>query len=106
MIRRPPRSTLFPYTTLFRSVAGADEDGVLGRAAPVLAQIGEGGGHVRRPTDLLHDVVGGGGVVAVGSGRGHQLAVAAGLRADPGVEVVHGESGRAAGRERGEVSVG
>src|SRR5256885_2798327 len=24
MIRRPPRSTLFPYTTLFRSVAGGD----------------------------------------------------------------------------------
>src|SRR2546422_6030311 len=24
MIRRPPRSTLFPYTTLFRSVAAAD----------------------------------------------------------------------------------
>src|SRR2546430_12263367 len=24
MIRRPPRSTLFPYTTLFRSVAGDD----------------------------------------------------------------------------------
>src|SRR5256885_9648790 len=24
MIRRPPRSTLFPYTTLFRSSAGAD----------------------------------------------------------------------------------
>src|SRR3712207_7849881 len=24
MIRRPPRSTLFPYTTLFRSVAHAD----------------------------------------------------------------------------------
>src|SRR3712207_6867985 len=23
MIRRPPRSTLFPYTTLFRSVTGA-----------------------------------------------------------------------------------
>src|SRR2546421_7869859 len=23
MIRRPPRSTLFPYTTLFRSTAGA-----------------------------------------------------------------------------------
>src|SRR2546430_11349104 len=29
MIRRPPRSTLFPYTTLFRS-----------------AQIGRGGGHL------------------------------------------------------------
>src|SRR2546426_5423841 len=24
MIRRPPRSTLFPYTTLFRSLHGAD----------------------------------------------------------------------------------
>src|SRR3712207_8855876 len=24
MIRRPPRSTLFPYTTLFRSVLGAN----------------------------------------------------------------------------------
>src|SRR5438046_5569857 len=24
MIRRPPRSTLFPYTTLFRSCAGQD----------------------------------------------------------------------------------
>src|SRR3989475_9990096 len=26
MIRRPPRSTLFPYTTLFRSRARVDED--------------------------------------------------------------------------------
>src|SRR3712207_7705475 len=27
MIRRPPRSTLFPYTTLFRSVrSGAEDD--------------------------------------------------------------------------------
>src|SRR2546422_8145221 len=25
MIRRPPRSTLFPYTTLFRSIASAAE---------------------------------------------------------------------------------
>src|SRR3712207_7668373 len=25
MIRRPPRSTLFPYTTLFRSAEGADD---------------------------------------------------------------------------------
>src|SRR3712207_7098426 len=35
MIRRPPRSTLFPYTTLFRSGPGADPP-VL-RARPVLA---------------------------------------------------------------------
>src|SRR2546430_9144828 len=27
MIRRPPRSTLFPYTTLFRSVQLLDRDG-------------------------------------------------------------------------------
>src|SRR2546422_4718615 len=26
MIRRPPRSTLFPYTTLFRSVVTIDDD--------------------------------------------------------------------------------
>src|SRR5438067_2852548 len=40
MIRRPPRSTLFPYTTLFRSqpvpdhltqLAGRDEPGLLGK---------------------------------------------------------------------------
>src|SRR5260370_20093640 len=30
MIRRPPRSTLFPYTTLFRSVPGAVADGLSG----------------------------------------------------------------------------
>src|SRR3712207_7791788 len=28
MIRRPPRSTLFPYTTLFRSVSAAVEEDV------------------------------------------------------------------------------
>src|SRR3989441_1067210 len=32
MIRRPPRSTLFPYTTLFRSVVGAEQD-VIGAEA-------------------------------------------------------------------------
>src|SRR5687768_18038584 len=26
MLRRPPRSTLFPYTTLFRSLAADDQD--------------------------------------------------------------------------------
>src|SRR3712207_7734684 len=33
MIRRPPRSTLFPYTTLFRSDADAPPDGRGGRGA-------------------------------------------------------------------------
>src|SRR5947208_12366239 len=31
MIRRPPRSTLFPYTTLFRSLAGGTLDEILDR---------------------------------------------------------------------------
>src|SRR2546430_3749400 len=30
MLRRPPRSTLFPYTTLFRSEAGVEPDWVIG----------------------------------------------------------------------------
>src|SRR5260221_4385948 len=36
MIRRPPRSTLFPYTTLFRStrVAWGEPRGVRGAGAP------------------------------------------------------------------------
>src|SRR3712207_8115437 len=33
MIRRPPRSTLFPYTTLFRSDPGAREGSQRGRGA-------------------------------------------------------------------------
>src|SRR5260221_8845308 len=34
MIRRPPRSTLFPYTTLFRSAACASAPGGARGAAP------------------------------------------------------------------------
>src|SRR3712207_6963892 len=32
MIRRPPRSTLFPYTTLFRSLSAAGTRGICSRA--------------------------------------------------------------------------
>src|SRR3712207_8050049 len=34
MIRRPPRSTLFPYTTLFRSAGQEDRDPDVGTAVP------------------------------------------------------------------------
>src|SRR5690349_25043143 len=34
MIRRPPRSTLFPYTTLFRSVHVADRGAGAARPVP------------------------------------------------------------------------
>src|SRR2546430_7781247 len=40
MIRRPPRSTLFPYTTLFRSTVGAERDVADGEG-----RAGRGGGH-------------------------------------------------------------
>ena len=36
MIRRPPRSTLFPYTTLFRSVTGKDRTSYQSGGAPAL----------------------------------------------------------------------
>src|SRR3712207_7328099 len=41
MIRRPPRSTLFPYTTLFRSLLLHLGDGRLG--IPLLLQAQDGG---------------------------------------------------------------
>src|SRR2546430_12399671 len=63
MIRRPPRSTLFPYTTLFRSRPGHDVCRAPGRRAaratsrraaadlaPALPGNGQGG---RRPVDRL-----------------------------------------------------
>src|SRR5256885_12116341 len=37
MIRRPPRSTLFPYTTLFRSTQGAPAGGCPSRYSPLRA---------------------------------------------------------------------
>src|SRR2546429_5082125 len=62
MIRRPPRSTLFPYTTLFRSVlAGRDPQPRLG--------VVEGDGEIRgdgRSGDLA-----GGGVHATRDIDGH-----------------------------------
>src|SRR5438874_10367448 len=41
MIRRPPRSTLFPYTTLFRSFAAAGDDVevIVGELAPLFQHL-------------------------------------------------------------------
>src|SRR2546430_12829748 len=62
MIRRPPRSTLFPYTTLFRSVhqdGGATEMGARGGGqaldVDLVAQIG------RLEPDGVAELRGGGG---------------------------------------------
>src|SRR3712207_6873965 len=45
MIRRPPRSTLFPYTTLFRSTFAAT--GVGRTSLPVMLAALSAGGHLR-----------------------------------------------------------
>src|SRR5437868_12110672 len=39
LIRRPPRSTLFPYTTLFRSVSGAATSPMAKASGPSLSMI-------------------------------------------------------------------
>src|SRR3712207_7811618 len=51
MIRRPPRSTLFPYTTLFRSVLGDDARAAAGGAVE-LHEL-----EVEERGDLLHRAV-------------------------------------------------
>src|SRR3712207_8365854 len=57
MIRRPPRSTLFPYTTLFRSVvdvAQVDARPAVGSPGQLLAEAVEEVGHrPRAVTDAL-----------------------------------------------------
>src|SRR5256886_17188456 len=57
MIRRPPRSTLFPYTTLFRSTLDGVTEGDLPPAVP-LATLWSGGqgartNEISRLQDLL-----------------------------------------------------
>src|SRR6266850_7620824 len=84
MIRRPPRSTLFPYTTLFRSRARS-EDGVGARPARVFsaggdtrvvrgaaARAGRGPGHGARAGRVTahDDTARPGGSTRRGSGRG------------------------------------
>src|SRR5258708_29834316 len=47
MIRRPPRSTLFPYTTLFRSVLLIDGSVLMGGDRPGMWKSGETTQHER-----------------------------------------------------------
>src|SRR3712207_8734193 len=49
MIRRPPRSTLFPYTTLFRSSSTAEALLSAGRPGARLVYGGRRGGRVSLP---------------------------------------------------------
>src|SRR2546430_11299258 len=54
MIRRPPRSTLFPYTTLFRSAGTAGEDRHALRPAGALAASQVREGHDRQGAADAH----------------------------------------------------
>src|SRR5256885_9672479 len=63
MIRRPPRSTLFPYTTLFRSradpVVGTAVQDLLAHLAPVLGGRGLAARAGLVPADVWRLVCGG-----------------------------------------------
>src|SRR3712207_7408200 len=51
MIRRPPRSTLFPYTTLFRSTDRTEAEPRRGEAARDDERDADEGERVKRPHD-------------------------------------------------------
>src|SRR2546425_3209443 len=76
MIRRPPRSTLFPYTTLFRSGRAPGRAAVL-RGNEAHIELASGRGAVRLRVEIISDA---------------QMSRAAGSRRvhrDAGDEVVH-----------------
>src|SRR2546425_12073564 len=94
MIRRPPRSTLFPYTTLFRSLA--HETGVPDVVDPV-----GGSWYIEALTErierearaLLEEVEAGGGAArAIQRGLFSQAIAASGYEQEKGIE-----AGRAVG---------
>src|SRR5258707_8397549 len=96
MIRRPPRSTLFPYTTLFRSADGPAQPADL-RAADLPLQ-GRGGlpGLAERPAAAVRDA---GRAGARAFGRAPDPAVRAG-RGGRGADPA-GAGGRTGGRDAG-----
>src|SRR5262249_61879513 len=79
MIRRPPRSTLFPYTTLFRSIQGSNvpnpDEAVPSFVSGAMAKAGKGllEGTLQAGTsavsDKLLDLVGLGGKSAADKGK-------------------------------------
>src|SRR2546430_13154153 len=55
MIRRPPRSTLFPYTTLFRSYAITQVNSPICKPDRVLVQFGDATFRIRLDIDYATD---------------------------------------------------
>src|SRR3712207_7208377 len=58
MIRRPPRSTLFPYTTLFRSLPRVGDPAVRDRVRSVVGQLDETVRDIRTTIFDLHSTDG------------------------------------------------
>src|SRR2546422_11722465 len=52
MIRRPPRSTLFPYTTLFRSLVDVETD--IANGLPTFATVGLPQGAVKEGRERVY----------------------------------------------------
>src|SRR5258706_9288500 len=107
MIRRPPRSTLFPYTTLFRSVAVVERNRQHGRVLGIErgggGDIGGGNlgvaGNVLGAGDIEGDVglgdagIGGGVAHLVGGGAG-PVAVGRAEQRGAGIIGQHRRGGR------------
>src|SRR4030095_3430403 len=72
MIRRPPRSTLFPYTTLFRSSAAAPSEAFLNAASPGVIALFQPNDHYQSQDDYLE-------AVAEGMRAEYELITASGL---------------------------
>src|SRR2546427_3417928 len=53
MIRRPPRSTLFPYTTLFRSLLAKVDNYAASKGALVVAAVGNDGVNLDSDRDSI-----------------------------------------------------
>src|SRR2546421_6514891 len=91
MIRRPPRSTLFPYTTLFRSVLVAGRQArreapldVAGRGGRAAAErLGDGGDQVAGAGRVLH--------VDVEAHAGPAGGERVGAASRPAVDAGHGD---------------
>src|SRR3989449_9328428 len=69
MIRRPPRSTLFPYTTLFRSAVGGPNPGARGIRRPHRAPHAARAGDPRLREDRIPLALGQGVTSGGGFGR-------------------------------------
>src|SRR2546426_12436675 len=82
MIRRPPRSTLFPYTTLFRSLQkierGIAADAQFGENGQVRAALFRFGGQLQNPRGIAGKIADGG--VELREGDLHVPSLAYGRR--------------------------